>query len=89
MKKIVDRDVYAITIWFNPNKKEYYYKLLTNYCFQSPGYKNGYDHELILVIDIYKDIVKRKRMPIYLKLLKKFISFLKKLDNRISKKYLF
>ena len=89
MKRIVDRSIYSITVWYNPNTQEYYYKLLTSRCFQHAGYKNGYYNELILVIDIYKDIVKQKRMPIYLKILKRFISFLQKLDNKFSKKYLF
>lgn len=89
MKRIVDKSIWTITIWFNSNTNEYYYKLLTS-CFEHKlGFKNSYGHELILVIDIYKDIVKQKKMPFYLKILKRFISFLEKLDNRFSKKYLF
>lgn len=89
MKRIVDKSIWTISVWYNPNSKEYYYKLLTSRYFENVGYKNSYGHELILVIDVYKDIVKQRKIPIYLRILKKFISFLQKLDDKFSKKYLF
>lgn len=89
MKKIVDKSIISICIWYNPNTKEYYYKLLTSLYFEKSGFKNSYGHELILVIDVYRDILRNRKMPFYLKILKKFISLLQKLDNKLTKKYLF
>lgn len=88
-KGIVDRDIWSIVIWYNPNSKEYYYRLYTGIFFEKSGFKNSNGHEVILVIDVYKDIVKTKSIPIFLKILKKFISFLQKLDNKLTRKYTF
>ena len=84
---IVDRDIWTITVWYNPKKDDYYYKLLSSSFFEDVGYVNQYKHKLILKIDVYKDLIKYKNTPLYLKILKKVIRFLQNLDNKFSKKY--
>lgn len=42
-----------ITIWFNRNKNQYYYKKVKGtYMQYEVGYVNQYNHELLLVIDV-------------------------------------
>lgn len=84
---IVDKDIWTITVWHDSKKDEYYYKLLSSSCFEDVGYVNQYKHKLILKIDVYKDLIKYKNTPLYLRILKKFIRFLQNLDNKFSKKY--
>ncbi len=88
-KGIVDRDVWDIVIWYNPNSKEYYYRLLSGTSDHSVGYKNSYDHEIIMIIKVYKDLIKPKGVPFFLKILKKLIRFLQDLDNKLTRKYTF
>lgn len=51
-----------IIVWFNPNCQCYYYKNINGYYLDNYyiGYKNAYNHEIILVIDIYIEFQKRK-----------------------------
>lgn len=72
MKKIV--------VWFNPRTKQYKYKIV-NDCFDKfkVGFKNQYEHEVILVIDIYKDLF--KKTPLKTKVIRRLIRFLQKFDN--------
>lgn len=82
---VVDKDIWSICIWYNSKDNEYYYRLLTSICFEKPGFKNRYGHELILVISVYKDLIKQHETPFFIKILRKIISLLTRLDNRLSK----
>lgn len=69
-----------IVVWFNPNKKSYYYKIVHDYFNRyEVGYENQYSHKIILVIDIYKDLV--HKTPLKTKVIKRLIRFLQKLIN--------
>lgn len=42
-----------IIVWFNPQKNDYYYKVMQTY--YNPyfkGYKNQFNHEIVLIIDL-------------------------------------
>lgn len=76
MKKII--------IWHNLNKDIYYYKIV-KCCYRNyyVGYHNQYNHEIILIIDIYKDFFKFKKMPFRKRVIKNLISFLHKLEQKL------
>lgn len=82
---VVDRDIWTIAIWYNPKEESYYYKLLTSICFETPGFVNRYGHELVLVIPVYKDLIKQHNAPFFIKILRKVISLLTRLDNKLTK----
>lgn len=71
----------SLIVWYNPNKKEFYYKVIcnivTNY---EEGFVNQYGHIVVLVIDIYKDLIYKE--PLRNKVIRKFISFLHKLEKK-------
>lgn len=62
-----------IVVWFNRNSKEYYYKKYKVFCDYKIGYLNGYNHEVILVIDLSDLFYK---MPLKRRLIKRLIRFL-------------
>ena len=69
--------MYQIVIWYNPNRKTYYYRKYIYRSFEI-GDKNSYDHEVILIIDLmmfYEKVSFKKRV------ITKIISFL---QNRIK-----
>lgn len=82
---VVDRDIWNITVWYNPKEKKYYYRLLTSICFDKPGFRNRYGHELILLIPVYKDLIKQHNTSFFIKILRKVISLLTRLDNKLTK----
>ena len=44
-----------IIVWYNPTKKNYYYKKIKGYYNEYyVGFKNQYEHEVILNIDIHE-----------------------------------
>lgn len=70
-----------LIIWFNPNKQSYYYRYVSGF-YQDyyVGYKNQYGHVIIMIFELdlpYSKISFRKRI------LRKLISFLNRIDNRI------
>ena len=69
MKKII--------VWHNLNKDIFYYKIVKGYYTDYKiGYKNQYNHEVILIIDdVYFETYK---IPLKKRLLRKIISFLEK-----------
>lgn len=69
-----------IIVWFNPRTKRYFYKQIHD-IFERyyVGYVNQYNHEVILVIDIYKDLI--KKTPLKTKVIRRIIRFLQKFDN--------
>ena len=72
-----------IIVWFNPNSHTYYYRLVRGYYAKyEVGYKNSYDHEVILIIDIYRDLVHKEKLS--KRVLKKMISFLQNILKRIE-----
>lgn len=74
--------MFWIVVWFNPNKKEYYYKIVKGYYRKyEVGEKNRYGHTIILVIDMYKDIYYKTSYK--RKVLRKFISFLQNIEKKI------
>lgn len=71
--------VSVIVIWFIPDKKKYYYKKIK--CYRTKyfvGYKNQYDHVVILVIDM---IAKNNHKPIKEKVIDNIITQLEKIKN--------
>lgn len=67
-----------IIVWFNPSKQQYYYRHIHD-IFERyyVGYINQYNHEVILVIDIYKDLI--KKTPLKTKVINWLIRFLQKM----------
>lgn len=70
-----------IVVWFNPNKNEYYYKIVKGYYRKyNINDKNRYGHVIILTIPLYKLFYK---VPIRRKVITKVISFLQYIEKRI------
>lgn len=69
-----------LIIWYNPNTKTYYHKFVRGfYCNYEVGFKNQYNHEIVLVID---KVVKRTiKLPLRNRLIKRLIRFLEKLEK--------
>lgn len=65
-----------LIVWFNPNNKTYYYKIVkTYYVDYFVGYKNSYNHEVVLVIDnLYFE--QKRTNSLKKRLIKKIIRFL-------------
>ena len=69
MKKII--------VWYNPNKEVYYYRVVKcNYVEYTVGFKNSYNHEIVLVIDDF--FVQHNHYSLKKRLIKKIIRFLDK-----------
>lgn len=69
-----------IVIWLKPNGV-YYYKL-TNYGFKyHVGYVNSYGHQVVLLLDVFHEFIYREKFSKMV--LKKFISFLQKILNKM------
>lgn len=76
MKKII--------IWHNLNKDTYYYRIVKGfYRNYEVGFINQYNHQIILIIDIYKEFTQFYKMPWKKRVIKKAISFLHRLDKKI------
>lgn len=65
-----------LIIWYNPNKDSYYYKYVNGF-YQDyyVGFKNQYEHEVILIIKL---IYHKYKLPIKKRIKRKLISFLDK-----------
>lgn len=71
--------VSVIVIWFIPDKKKYYYKKIK--CYRTKyfvGYKNQYNHVVILVIDMLE---KYDHKSFKEKIVDKLINQLEKIKN--------
>lgn len=69
-----------LVIWFNKNKNSYYYKFVSGfYCKYEVGYVNQYDHEVIMIIDVYNDLL--KKVSLKKRVITKLISFLQKFNS--------
>jgi len=65
-----------LIIWHNSKKNIYYYKVVKGYYVNYyVGYKNSYDHEVVLIID---DLIFQQKKYLLKKRLKAFIRFLDK-----------
>lgn len=68
--------MYQVVVWYNPNRDSYYYRkyvYLREY--YVIGYKNQYNHEIVLIIDLTgHEKIDRKKVFI-----KRIIRFLDKL----------
>ena len=72
----------SLVVWFNPNKNKYYYKVVYNFNNRFyVGFQNQYKHIVILVIDIYKELVYKE--PLLKMVLSRVIGFLQKIYKRI------
>ena len=66
-----------IVIWYNPNKRIYYYKLVWGfYTRYYVGYRNQYNHEVVLIIDRVDIMVKKD--PLKTRVLTRIINYLQK-----------
>ena len=65
-------------VWYNPNKNVFYYKINKGF-YQSykVGSKNSYGHECVLIVPV---TFKIKRDKFKIRLIKKLISLLEKLE---------
>lgn len=74
--------MFLIVVWFNPNKKTYYYKIVKGYYKRYfVGYRNSYDHEVILIIPLKQEIFYKQ--PLLKKVLMRIISFLQNIEKNI------
>lgn len=74
MKKII--------VWHNLKTNTYYFKIVNGYYANyHVGYKNSYNHVVILMIDLYKDIYYKP--PFLKKVLTKYISFLQRINKKL------
>lgn len=72
----------TLVVWYDPNKNLYYYKLVYDFSKKyHVGFKNQYNHEVILTIDVYKELI--YKCPFIKKVLRKIISFLHKIYNKL------
>lgn len=66
-----------IIIWYNPNKKTYYYKLVWGfYADYYIGYKNQFNHEVVLIID--RVDLKLAKEPFKKRVLTRIINYLQR-----------
>ena len=69
-----------IVVYYNRKKDEYYYKVV-KYVDYEVGYKNSFDHEVILIINVH-DIWYPPKVSIRERVLTRLISFL---QNKLKK----
>lgn len=70
--------MYEVVVWYNPNKDSYYYRKYSyiHYCHEI-GFKNGYGHEIVLIIDLTgHEKISRKKV-----IINSLIRFLKKIER--------
>lgn len=73
MKKII--------VWHKPRDDSYYYRIVNGtYANYSIGFKNSYDHEVVLIIDEVFNYQPPKK-SLKKKLLTRLISFLQKINE--------
>lgn len=68
----------SIIVWYNPGEKSYYYRTVFYSERYYIGYKNNYNHEVILIIDI--DVLTyHSHTSLRKRLIKHLICFLEKI----------
>lgn len=73
--------MYKVIIWKKKDNSYYHKKVTGFYSRYYIGYKNQYDHEIVDIIDFYKEY--SNSMSFRKKVLTKTISFLQKLNRRL------
>lgn len=74
----------TLVIWFNTEKKSYYYRLVKNtYKKYFVGYRNQYNHEVVLIIPLSVFYSHCKKITYPHKALKRFISFLQNIEKKL------
>lgn len=68
----------TIVVWYNHNKKQFYYKKYRLFFDKKEGFVNQYNHEVILVIDLHGIYYKT---PVKNRLIKRTIRFLEKIEK--------
>lgn len=79
--------MYYLVIYYNENKKEFYYKLKDFwYARTHPiGYVNQYNHKVVLIVSIDKNLLPKPTIKLFLhNLLIKVIRFCKNIDYSIN-----
>ena len=72
----------SLVIWRNPKTNKYYYRYISNIVPRyEVGDRNSYGHVVILVIDVYKELLYKK--PLKKKVLSLFIGFLQNIYKRL------
>lgn len=72
----------TIVIWHNTKKNTYYWKYISNIIPRyTEGYVNSYGHKVILVINLYKDILHKPTFK--KKVLSRLIGFLQHIHNKL------
>lgn len=79
MQIVTNRD--CIVVWYNKKKDSYYYKVVFNLDNYFVGKKNQYNHEVVLVIWLYKDIIKKDSF--LKKVISKLICFLQYINRKL------
>lgn len=70
-----------IVVWYNPNTKDYRYRLYHDFFNKYYVHKiNQYGHEIVLVIDLDQLIYKPSLLNV---VLSRFIRFLQKINKRL------
>lgn len=73
---------YRIVVFHNLTKNTYYYKKLKGYVSEYyVGYKNQWNHEVVLIIDV-EEFLNRGRNSIKRRVIDKLMSFLNKLYQK-------
>lgn len=72
----------SLVVWYKPKSNVYYYKVVYNFFDKYyPGYTNSYGHVVILVINIYKELIHKDSM--FKMVLSHFIGFLQKIYRKL------
>lgn len=72
--------MYAVVVYYNPNKNSYYYRKYYHSSFDrrcEVGYKNSYGHEVILVIDLTSN----EKISLKKRVIDRLIRFLRNIDK--------
>ncbi len=73
-----------LVIWFNPNKKNYYYTIVNNFSSDYfVGKKNQYSHEVVLTLPIQKLIHNNSYRRFKKNVYRSIISTLEKKINKL------
>ena len=69
-----------IIVWHNLNNDSYYYRIVSgNYAKYEIGFRNQYNHEVILIVD--SGYFEKNKTSFKKKVIMRLISFLQKIDK--------
>lgn len=72
----------SVIVWYRPKENKYQYKVVYNlFDRYYEGFVNQYGHIVVLVIDIYKDLIYKE--PLRKKVLSRIIGFLQKIYRKL------